>query len=311
MNKLELQAKYGSLRKAAVALGIPETTLRNRVNGARSNAELTDKQIIKKGLAASNKPGRASKDGTRVLAIGDLHVSRETGTERLTWLGRMADEYRPAHIVQIGDFGTFDSVSGHEAPGTIGYAKRPSFINDDLPMVCEALDRFDRELGYAPRKHITMGNHEARLSRYENDHPESEGMFMHRVEMAFKERGWTVSPYGAKHFIEKVCFTHIPFNAIGKPISDAQIKQTQDYDLVFGHTHKKHELRYPKANSVVTVVNLGCALPEGHVEEYARHSLGGWWYGAALITIYNGCIDSVQWFSMREIEKLYGTRKGK
>ncbi len=308
MNKDSLIKEYGSIRAACRALGIARTTLRERLENPVTHPifQNFEKEQIKRGLAASKKPGKPSKSGCRVLAIGDLHVSRQTGTDRLEWLGKMANDLRPDYIVQIGDWGTFDSVSGHEAPGTIGYAKRPSFLNDDMPAVCESLDRFEAELNYNPIKHVCMGNHEFRLLRYENQNPESHGMFYNRMEVALKDRGWAHSPYGAYHFIEKVCFTHIPFNTVSKPISDAQIKQTQDCDLVFGHTHKKAEHRYVKANSVVTVVNLGCALPDGYIEEYAKHSLTGWWYGAAMINIYGGNIESVQWNSMREIKEKYG-----
>ncbi len=245
-----------------------------------------------------------------VLAIGDLHVSPKLSNDRLRWLGKLAAERQPQHIVQIGDWHSLDSLSAHERPGTAGYARKPSFKEDDLPSLIESLELFSAEISeikkYKPRKHITLGNHEWRMERYENEHPETGGIFTHMFYSQLEKHGWSYSPYGASHFIEGVEFTHAPFNVMGKPQAITELARVAIHDMVCGHTHVKQELRVPKRGHDVTIINLGCALPWGHVEAYAKHSLTGWWYGAAILTINNGRITDTEWLSMKTLEQKYG-----
>jgi hypothetical protein len=56
----------------------------------------------------------------------------------------------------------------------------------------------------------------------------------------------------------------------------------------------------------VKVVNAGCTLPEGHVEDYARHSNHGWNYGVLDIEISEGHIKAHEWTPMSKLEERYG-----
>lgn len=244
-----------------------------------------------------------------VLALGDIHCSPRLSNDRLTWLGRLSKDRQPKHIIQIGDWASLDSLSAHEKPGTAGYAKKPSFKDEDLPNFIESLALFDKACkmkGYKPIKHVTLGNHEWRLERYENENPETGGMFTHMFYSQFEKYGWTYSPYGASHFIEGVEFTHAPFNIMGKPQAITELARVAVHDTVFGHTHVKQEIRVPKRGHDITLINLGCALPQGHIEAYAKHSLTGWSYGVYMLNIYNGRILDSEFISMRTLEKMYG-----
>ena len=244
-----------------------------------------------------------------VLAIGDLHVSPKLSNDRLTWLGRLSRDRQPKHIIQIGDWASLDSLSAHEKPGTMGYSRKPSFKDEDLPCFIESLKLFDagyKTKGYSPIKHVTLGNHEWRLERYENENPETGGIFTHMFYSQFEKYGWGYSPYGASHFIEGVEFTHAPFGIMGKPQSITELARVAVHDTVWGHTHVKQEIRVPKRGHDVTLINLGCALPQGHVEAYAKHSLTGWSYGVYILSISNGRILDSEFISMKTLEKMYG-----
>jgi hypothetical protein len=249
-----------------------------------------------------------SDEAVSVLAIGDLHVDPSLSNERMKWIGRLAAERQPEHIVQIGDFLNLSSLSGHEKPGTLAYSQKPSFKEDDLPCFIEALKFFQDELPkkYKPRKHVTLGNHCFRMERFQNEHPETNGIFTHMVYSQFEKYGWTYSPYGASYFVSGVEFTHVPFNLMGKPQAITEIAKSAVNDLVYGHTHQKGELRIAKRGHTVTVVNLGCALPYGHIEAYAKHSLNAWSYGVYILTIDGGRIRDTEFLSMRLLEEKYG-----
>ena len=49
--------------------------------------------------------------GHKVLVIGDIHDSPKIPQDRLTWIGKYAKKTKPDYIIQIGDFGSFDSLS--------------------------------------------------------------------------------------------------------------------------------------------------------------------------------------------------------
>jgi len=55
----------------------------------------------------------------------------------------------------------------------------------------------------------------------------------------------------------------------------------------------------------VSVVNVGCALPHGHVEDYAKHATNGWSWGVTMLGIENGQIVDHQFVSMSTLEDRY------
>jgi hypothetical protein len=123
--------------------------------------------------------------------------------------------------------------------------------------------------------------------------------------------GWTYSPYKEFYFVGDVGFTHSPINGMGKAYggmySENQIARDALHDVVFGHTHKRLDKAFPKmGNQFLTIINLGCSLPQGHIEEYAKHSLTGWSYGVYDIYIKDGRIDQRTWIPINNLIEEYG-----
>ena len=80
------------------------------------------------------------------------------------------------------------------------------------------------------------------------------------------------------------------------------------HDLVIGHSHVDRKHRAPKIgnNKEVQIINVGCSLPQGHVESYAQHSQTGWSFGIANLTIQNGHVRDYQFISMERLKELHG-----
>jgi hypothetical protein len=53
------------------------------------------------------------------------------------------------------------------------------------------------------------------------------------------------------------------------------------------------------------MVEVGCGLPWGTVESYARHGLTGWWYGVVPMTVNAGMITDLAFVSMIELRRRY------
>ena len=305
----EIVQKYqelGSKRAAAQALGLSRSTVQHHLRRILGDPKISQEpsSIVVKPkyrVQARSSQGRANAS---VLAIGDCHDSPDMPDKsRFEALGALAKDLGVDHIVQIGDFTSLDSMSSHERNDTVKGQKKPSFMTDMISFQ-EALKAFDRGLdGYACPKHITLGNHEARLFNYVNQHPEVANLLDEALYGPIEDHGWTCSPYGEFYFIGDVGFTHVPFNGMGKPYGGMQSENTiaRDalHDVVYGHTHKRLDKTFPKmGQEKITIINLGTSLPTGHVESYAKTSLTGWSYGVYLLQICDGRIHEQNWISM-------------
>ena len=126
-----------------------------------------------------------------------------------------------------------------------------------------------------------------------------------------KKYGWTASEYGEFYYIDSVGFTHVPFNTMGREFGGVSVErnigQHSEFDVVFGHTHKFNDVRCAKIgkSNYIRVVNVGCALPQHHVENYAKLSTTGWFWGLCELTIFDNHIQDVNTISMTTLEEMY------
>ena len=319
----KLYAKHdGSSLAAAKELGIPRTTFATRVEVAKirgfireevSKVEESDevrKVYLKPHYKIYQRPPGQRIDA-RVLAIGDAHDGVEVPDKsRFYAMGQYALSNQITHIVQIGDFASMDSMSTHDKNDTIKGQNKPSY-KEDLDSFSEALQYFDNGLeDWQGHKHVTLGNHEDRIGRFVNSNPEMAELLYEKLYALFDRYEWTYSPFGEFFFIGDVGFTHVPLNQMGKPYggmhSENSIARDTLHDIVYGHTHKRVDKSFPKiGHDHVTVVNLGCSLPDGHIEEYAKHSVTGWSYGVYDLTIRDGKIKQRTWVPMDVLLETY------
>jgi hypothetical protein len=300
--------KYGSISAAARELGMHRRTLTDRLRGGRSG--IRGDKVSQPKPAAPAVIRRLNRH--LVLGIGDVHVEPGQDMARLAWIGRHIKARKFEKVIQIGDFGCWDSVSAHEGNHTVKGRQKPDFL-EDVQAVKKAVGVMRTEAGgNAPETHMTMGNHEYRVQRFGNENPEVDKMMKQALDACFLDHDWTLSPFGEVYFHEGVGFTHAPINTMGRTYGgkapENTIANDLSHDLVYGHTHRFAHIERAKIGHSrrVSVVNLGCALPYGHIEDYAKHSTTGWWWGICEIEIINQRIEAVKQFSMPELEDTYG-----
>lgn len=250
----------------------------------------------------------------RLLAIGDLHQDPRHPDRLpiLTWLARLASDHRPERIIQVGDWSTFDSVNQHDKNDTMAARYKPP-VKDDLSNLLESHQAFRRGISsdYKPKLDVLLGNHENRLERFENSNPEAQGTFTLARDETFAQFGWRTRPYGELFYVEGVAFTHHPTNGAGRAYGGKTGPQRAANEstvpVVSGHTHRRQVHDSPKIGPVdlISMVEIGCALPWGTVESYAKHGLTGWWYGAVLMTVQGGQITDLNFLSMPTIRARY------
>jgi len=269
--------------------------------------------------AAPPEPQMSQPSGkaVRVLAIGDLHQDprHPDRLNVLTWIARYASHHRFDHIVQIGDWSTWDSVNQHDRNDTAGARHKPS-IARDMENLKDSLAAWRAGIApdYKPRQTIVLGNHENRLERFENANPEALGSFTGERDQAFLQYGWKTRPYGELFYIEGVAFTHHPVNGVGRAFGGETGPQRAanktTVPIVSGHTHKRqvHDAAKIGPVDVISMVEIGCALPWGVVESYAKHGMTGWWHGVVPMTVQGGVITDLAFVSMLTLEREYGDR---
>jgi uncharacterized protein YoaH (UPF0181 family) len=264
-------------------------------------------------------PPAPEGDVHRVLVIPDRHNDPRY-PHRLactTWIARFGSEMRAADVVDLGDACTFDSVSRHAKDDTLKGRLKPG-IRDDLSNHLAALQAFERgrDPDWKPRKKKSRGNHEQRLWLYEDANPASAQTHTLGYEEHLAQFGWRERPYGEIFYIGGVGFTHAPFNGLGKPMGGVALGNRAGalltQSLVHGHTHQRGHYSAKKLGLTdsISVLQCGCALPWGEVEDYAAHNPTGWWWGVVLLTIQGGVITDENWVSMLSLRARYSDDGG-
>lgn len=260
-------------------------------------------------------PQAPSGNAQRILVIGDLHQDprQPHRLEVLTWLAKHASERRYDRIIQIGDWSTFDSVNQHDDNSTKAARFKPS-VKDDLENLTASHQAFRAGIAvdYKPKLDIVLGNHENRLERFENANPETAQTFTLARDETFAQFGWRTRPYGELFYVEGVAFTHHPTNGAGRAYGGKTGPQRAANEstvpVVSGHTHRRQVHDSPKIGpiDVISMVEVGCAMPWGEVESYAQHGLTGWWYGCCGMTVQGGTITDLDFVSMITLRARFG-----
>lgn len=274
--------------------------------------------VVQEAVAPNPAMSRPSGEAVRVLVIGDLHQDprHPDRLNVLTWIARYASQERFDHIVQIGDWSSWDSVNFHDRNDTLGARIKPS-IKQDMDNLQASLKawRAGIDPDYKPRQTIVLGNHENRLERFEHANPESHGTFTLTRDESFLQWGWRTRPYGEVFYIQGVGFTHHPINGAGRAFGGETGPQRaankSTVPIVSGHTHKRqvHDSAKIGPIDVISMVEVGCALPWGTVESYAKHGLTGWWWGCVPMTVQGGAITDLSFKSMLSLEREFGDRR--
>ncbi len=250
----------------------------------------------------------------RVLVIPDRH-NDPRHPHRLaatTWIARFGSDIRADDVVDLGDAGTFDSVSRWAKDDTLKGRLKPP-IRDDLANHLASLQAFERGRApdWKPRKKKARGNHEHRLWLFEDSNPASAGTHTLAYQEHLLQFGWQERPYGEIFYIGDVGFTHAPFNGMGKPMGGVTLGNRAGalltQSLVHGHTHQRGHYDAKKLGTAdsVSVLQCGCALPWGEVEDFAAHNPTGWWWGVVVLTIQGGVITDEEWVSMLTLRRRY------
>jgi len=164
-----------------------------------------------------------------MLIVSDAHrpYHDQRAWELMMAVGR---DIRPKHVVVIGDFADFYSVSSHSKDPT-----RVNRLDEEIEDVKQGLDELE-SLDAEDYDYIE-GNHEDRLKRYLQDKaPELFTVIGTEKLLNLNDRGWRFTPYKKSIQIGKVNYTH----DVGVAGRNAVYKALEKFmhSTVTGHTHR-------------------------------------------------------------------------
>lgn len=244
------------------------------------------------------------------LVVGDAHVAPGQNLRRFQWANKFVKDCKPTRILLIGDFGNFDAFSAWDKDKRKmmegrRYLKDVEVCNEALGMLLEGVDN-RIPLVY------TEGNHENRVDRYLEYHPELLG----KIDV---QRDILAGVAGTRevHYVKYkqdwthrgVSFTHVPIQENGKPVAGKYATQKAlsiyQNSVVFGHTHRWDvacEHRH-NATHLNQALNVGCFFE--HVDEYAKGSVTSYWRGLVLLDHYSNNRFDIATYSLGKLRDLY------
>jgi hypothetical protein len=312
-----------AIEAAARALNWPPYTVRDRLEAAKRWYDLepipyTDTYAVPE-IAPISKPrvivrassaARPDGDPIRLTVIGDTHIAPGQDLARFSWFARHVAATKPDRVIQIGDLADLHSVSGHEKPGSAQQKAKPSF-QQDLEATEEALALYRKEMPDGPPLHITEGNHEDRMDRWDSQVAETSGVLRMQWNDLMARYNVRQTHYRGYLFIGGCAFTHVPMNLMERPFNGRTINPIVN-DLVFscvwGHSHRFAYLTAPKIgpSQSIEALNVGCAAPFGWYPHYNVSEQGAYTWGIVECTVHGGHIINHRFITMVDLERMYG-----
>lgn len=154
----------------------------------------------------------------RHFVIPDTQTKHGVPLDHFHWLGQAIADYAPDRVIHLGDHWDCHSVSSYSG----AKEREGERIYKDVEAGNHALMIMDQYMTGDEDKYILRGNHEERLDRYVDNHPEVEGLIGEHLFMD-KQLGWKVVGYkngnpGLK-VIDGVNYAHYFSNPnTGRPI---------------------------------------------------------------------------------------------
>lgn len=154
----------------------------------------------------------------RHIYMPDLQARSGVPLDHVAWVGEYVADMKPDKLVLAGDWFDCPSMSTHDAPGSKG--KEGARYVDDIAAGNQALDSLmapvhrerarlkrNKERGWNPELHVTLGNHEDRIQRFIKSNPVLEGALGYH-HFGFEKHGIEVHDFGKPVVLDGIAYAH-------------------------------------------------------------------------------------------------------
>jgi hypothetical protein len=255
--------------------------------------------------------------GTKVhCVIPDCQVKPGHPTRYLERIGQYIAEKKPDVIVQIGDFADMPSLSSYDK-GKKSYEGRR--YRQDVEAAHTGMEslvgpirneiarlRRNKERGWNPDLHLTLGNHEHRILRT----IESESILDGTIgigDLRYEDYGFRVHNFLDVVSIDGVQYSHyFTSGVMGRPVPNARqlvIKKLQS--CVMGHNQHWDIHRTTRADGTA-VIGLFVGSCYEHDEDYLGPQGNNYDRGIWMLYEVNDGEFQPHFISLKYLEKKYG-----
>lgn len=228
------------------------------------------------------------------LFIPDSQVTPDTPTDHLNWIGQYIVEKKPDVIVHAGDFADMESLSSYDR-GKLQYEGRRykkdiTASKRAMKVLIQPMEdynnkiRFQKGKLYKPEMHLTLGNHENRITRAVQDDPKMDG-FMSVDDLEYESFGWNVHPFLEIVEIDGLSYAHyFTLEFSGNPIGGTMQNRINKigFSFVAGHQQCYKVGTKPLNNGrrIRGLVQGACYL---HDEDYRGAQSNNEWRGIFIL----------------------------
>jgi len=225
--------------------------------------------------------------------IPDTQAKEGVPEDHLTWIGQyIVDQFhdKPVKIIHAGDHADMPSLSMYDVGKKVMEGRRYII---DIEAANRAWDKLNKPLKdfkafqranhrkiWEPELHITLGNHEDRISRAINsDAKLDEVIGLHHLNYA--DSGWNVHNFLDVLWLDGVAYAHYFYNPMtGKPYGGQNIEtrlKNIGHSFTMGHQQTlMYGLRFVADKSQHGLVAGACYL---HDEDYKGPQGNAHWRG--------------------------------
>ena len=208
-----------------------------------------------------------------IIVIADTQVKPDSDLSHLEALSRYIWTHKPSHIVHIGDHWDFPSLSTYRTPKEKEDGAR---LKDDyeagvkalqvvLNFVDERLEKAKGKTKYTPELHFCAGNHENRLSRFVNEHPQLEGLV--DIKAAVEAEGWNYHEFLEPLWIDDILFRHYMVNPMsGRAIGGSIENKLNKHPHSFVHGHQQ-QYQFARRQNAAGMPHFGVCAGSFYLED--------------------------------------------
>ncbi len=229
------------------------------------------------------------KKGRTHIVIGDTQVKEGVPMVHLSWIGRyIVDQFaeRDVAIIHVGDHWDMPSLSSYDKGKRQMEGRRYKADiragNKGFDLLNAPLAEYNegRRKPWLPERHITLGNHEHRITRACEADPQLEGALSleHLNAAAW---GWTVHPFLDPVVIDGIHYAHYFYHPnTGRPYGGENLYtrlKTIGHSFTMGHQQGlQHAIRPVGKSRHQGLVVGSCYL---HEEQYLGPQSTSYWRG--------------------------------
>lgn len=240
----------------------------------------------------------------KIFVIPDAQVRPGSDTKHLVNAGEYAVDKKPDVIVCLGDWADMPSLSSYDV-GKKSFEGR--MYIEDIKAAKAAMQAFllpirleqerlrrNKEKQWNPRLVMTLGNHEARITRAVEEDRKLEGL-VKLEDLCYEDFGWEVYPFLEPVAIDGVVFCHyFTSGVMGRPCTTASsLISKKHQSCIAGHQQGRQVAYGTKADgSTITSMIIGSFYT--HDETYMGHQGNKHYRGACMLhEVKDGSFDEM------------------